>query len=370
VLDQLFGDFCSTVGRARHKSADAVRALVDSGPFTATQARSEGLVDELGYEDDVFAEVKRKTGSRDLNRLLFRNYFRAVRNRGDRIAMLVGEGEISRGEPDNGFNSQVSISSGGFSKVVRQVREDKSIKGVIVRVDSPGGDAVASDEILHELKLLSKAKPVVISMSDLAASGGYFISMTGDPVISYPNTITGSIGVLYVRPNFRGLFEKLGLQQEVITRGKLADLDSLTTPLSDAARQKLHELIEWTYKEFVSKVAAARRRTYDQIDPLAQGRVWMGAQARQNGLVDQLGGLNESIALIRKRAHLNDSGETELVPFPPRQSLLDLLLNSPNSSVTDHVVARRLRSFFPAMPGDAFVKGGMLRMLPYSLSVQ
>src|SRR4051812_10748182 len=370
VLDQLFGDFCSTVGRARHKSADAIRSLVDSGPFTATQARSEGLVDELGYEDDVFAEVKRKTGSRDLNKLPFRNYFRAVRNRGDRIAMLVGEGEISRGEPDNGFNSQVSISSGGFSKIVHQVRDDKSIKGVIVRVDSPGGDAVASDEILHELKLLSKAKPVVISMSDLAASGGYFISMTGDPVISYPNTITGSIGVLYVRPNFRGLFEKLGLQQEVITRGKLADLDSVTTPLSDAARQKLHESIEWTYKEFVSKVAAGRRRTYDQIDPLAQGRVWMGAQARQNGLVDQLGGLNESVALIRKRAHLNERGETELVAFPPRQSLLDLLFNSSSSSVTDHLLNFKVRSFLPGLPGNSLLRGGMLRVMPYSLSVQ
>jgi protease-4 len=370
VLDQLFGDFCSTVGAARHKSADAIRTLVDMGPFTAAQAKAVGLVDELGYEDDVFAELKRKTGARDLNRLPFRTYFRAVPSRGDRIAMLVGEGEITRGESDNGFNSEVSISSGGFSKIVRQVREDKSIKGVIVRVDSPGGDAVASDEILHELKLLSKAKPVVISMSDLAASGGYFISMTGDPVISYPNTITGSIGVLYVRPNFRGLFSKLGLQQETITRGKLADLDSLTTPLSDAARQKLHESIEWTYKEFVSKVASARRKTYDQIDPLAQGRVWMGAQARQNGLVDQLGGLNESIAMVRKRAHLSDKGETELVAFPPRQSLLDLLLNSPTTSATEHVLTRELRGFIPGLPGKALLKGGMLRMMPYSLSVR
>jgi protease-4 len=370
VLDQLFGDFCSTVGAARHKTADAVRSLVDLGPFTAAQAKSEGLVDELGYEDDVFAELKQKTGSSNLNRVPFRTYFRAVPSRGDRIAMLVGEGEITRGEPDGGFNSQVSISSGAFSKVVRQVRDDKSIKGVILRVDSPGGDAVASDEILHELKLLSKAKPVVVSMSDLAASGGYFISMTGDPVVSYPNTITGSIGVLYVRPNFRGLFDKLGLQQEAITRGKLADLDSLATPLSDAARQKLHESIDWTYKEFVSKVASARRKTYNQIDPLAQGRVWMGVQARQNGLIDQLGGLNESIALLRKRAHLSETGETELVRFPPRQSLLDLLFNSPSSSVAEDVFTRKLRTFVPGIPGNSLIKGGMLRMMPYSLSVQ
>ncbi len=370
VLDQLFGDFCSTVGSGRHKTADAIRALVDLGPFTAAQAKSAGLVDELGYEDDVFTEIKSKTGLRDLNRLPLRSYFRAVPSRGDRIAMLVGEGEISRGEPDGGFNSQVAISSGAFSKTVRQVREDKSIKGVIVRVDSPGGDAVASDEILHELKLLSKAKPVVISMSDLAASGGYLMSMTGDPIVSYPNTITGSIGVLYVRPNFRGLFNKLGLQQEVITRGKLADLDSVSTPLSDAARQKLHESIEWTYKEFVSKVASARRKTYDQIDPLAQGRVWMGVQARQNGLVDELGGLNESIALVRKRAHLSDRGETELVTFPPRQTLLDLLLNSQSSSVTEHLLTGKIRSFLPGIPGESLLKGGMLRMMPYTLSIQ
>src|SRR4051812_35953590 len=370
VLDQLFGDFCSTVGTARHKNADAIRTLIDMGPFTATQAKAVGLVDELGYEDDVFSEIKGKTGSRDLNRLPFRTYFRAVPNRGDRIAMLVGEGEITRGEPEGGFNSQVSMSSGAFSKLVRQVREDNSVKGVIVRVDSPGGDAVASDEILHELKLLSKAKPVVISMSDLAASGGYFISMTGDPVLSYPNAIAGSIGVLYVRANFRGLFDRLGLAQEVILRGKLGNSDSLSGPLSDAARQKLHESIEWTYKEFVSKVASARRKSYDQIDPLAQGRVWMGVQARQNGLIDQLGGISDSVALVRKRAHLSEGGETELVTFPPRQSLLDLLFNSPSSSATEELLTGKLRSFVPALPGKALLKGGMLRMMPYSLSIQ
>lgn len=370
VLDQLFGDFCATVGAARHKNADAIRSLVDEGPFTAVQAKSAGLVDELGYEDDVFNEIKRRTGSRGLNRLPLRTYFRAVPNRGDRIAMLVGEGEITGGDTDGAFGSQVSIASGAFSKIVRQVRDDRSIKGVIVRIDSPGGDAVASDDILHELKLLSKAKPLVISMSDLAASGGYLMSMTGDPIVSYPNTITGSIGVLYLRPNFRDLFNKLGLQQEVITRGKLADLDSLSTPLSDAARQKLHESLDWTYKEFVSKVASARRKTYNQIDPLAQGRVWMGAQARQNGLVDQLGGLNESIALIRKRAHLSEGGETELVAFPPRQSLLDVMFNSSSASVAEDLVARKLRSFVPGIPGDRLLKGNVLRVMPYSLSVQ
>ena len=173
-----------------------------------------------------------------------------------------------------------------------------------MRVDSPGGDAVASDEILHELKLLSAAKPVVISMSDLAASGGYFISMTGDPVVAYPDTITGSIGVLYGKPNFRGLYGKLGITKDLLSRGKFADIDSDYTPLSDAEKAKLHEGILATYKSFVTKVATARKKTFDQIDTIAQGRVWMGQQADQNGLVDHLGGLDTAVDLIRQRTKL------------------------------------------------------------------
>jgi len=370
VLDQIFGDFCSTVGQGRHKTPDEVKALVDLGPFTAQQARTSGLVDELGYEDQVFTELKKKTGAGKLNKVPFRNYFRATPSRGDRIAMLVGEGDILRGEPDGGFNNQSVISSGVFAKTIRQVREDTTVKGVILRVDSPGGDAVASDEILHELKLLSSAKPLVISMSDVATSGGYFISMTGDPIFSYPNTITGSIGVLYVRPNFRGVYDKLGVQTETLTRGRLANLDSLSSPISDAGLQKLHESIETTYRSFVTKVAAARRKTYNQIDPLAQGRVWMGSQARDNGLVDQIGGLTEVVSFIRKKAHLSEKGDTNLVMFPPRRTLLDVLTNPSTDTMVESTVWNRMRTAIPGLPGPSMVKGGVLSVLPYSLTVQ
>lgn len=370
VLDQIFNDFCSSVGQGRHKSADDIRALIDMGPFTGDQARATGLVDELGYEDQVFSALQHKVGSGTLNKVLLRSYFQAVPAKGDRIAMLVGEGDIVRGSTsEDGYSSQATISSGAFSKVIRQVRNDSSIKGVVLRVDSPGGDAVASDEILHELKLLSAAKPLVISMSDVAASGGYFISMTGDPVYSYPNTITGSIGVLYVRPNFRGVYDKLGIQQEAIARGKFSDLDSLSTPLSNAAHQKLHDGIEKTYRSFVGKVAAARRRTYDQIDPLAQGRVWMGNQAKENGLVDQLGGLNEAIASVRRKAKLSAGGETNLVMFPPRRSLLEFLTNSSGEQMAEGYAFSKIRSSIPDLPGPAALKGGMLHILPFSLTV-
>ncbi len=369
VLDQIYGNFCSNIGQARHKTADDVKALIDNGPFLASQAKASGLVDELGYEDEVYADLKKKTGAGDLKKITLKTYFHAAPGHGDHIAVLVGEGDIVSGNPGSGFGSQALISSGGFSRLVRQVRNDSSIKGVILRIDSPGGDAVASDEILHELKLLSREKPLVVSMSDVAASGGYFMSMTGDPVIAYPDTITGSIGVLYIRPNIRGLYDKLGIHEDTLTRGKMADIDSESIPLSDAAKQKLHESIEATYKAFVTKVAAARKKTYDQIDPLAQGRVWMGAEAHDNGLVDQLGGFDEAVSLIRKRAHLPPNGATNLILYPPRRTLFQVLTESSPEAVESAAAEDKLRSALPGLPGPALLKGGLLRILPYRLDI-
>ena len=369
VLDQLYGDFCLTIAQARHKTADDVRALVDMGPFLATQAKAAGLIDELGYEDEVYSDLKKKVGAGDLKKASIQSYFRAVPGRGDRIALLVGEGEILQGNPTNSFGNQTEIAAGAFSKLIRQVRDDSAVKGVILRVDSPGGDAVASDEILHELKLLSNVKPLVISMSDYAASGGYFISMTGNQIVAYPDTVTGSIGVLYERPNFHGLFDKLGISEDSISRGKMADMDSLNQPLSDAARQKLHEEIEATYSAFVSRVATARKKSFDQIDAIAQGRVWMGTQASQNGLIDQLGGFDQAVALIRKKANLSPSGDTDLVMYPPRRSLLEILASSSSDNVTDAMGETKLRKALPFLPSAAFLRGGMLRLLPYKLMV-
>ncbi|MBV8831273.1 MAG: signal peptide peptidase SppA [Acidobacteriaceae bacterium] len=368
VLDQLYNEFCSTVGQSRHKSADDMRQLLDMGPFMAGQAKATGLVDELGYEDQVYADLKKKTGG-EVNRTSIKRYYRAVPGSGDRIALLVGEGEIIRGGPDDSSGTQTAISSGAFSKTIQQVRKDGSIKGVIVRIDSPGGDAVASDDILHELKLLSAVKPVIISMSDVAASGGYFISMTGDSIVSYPDTITGSIGVLYVRPNFHSLYDKLGISQDMLTRGKLADMDSLYQPLSDAAKQKLHDSIETTYHSFVSKVAAARKKAYDQIEPLAQGRVWMGAQAKDNGLVDQLGGLDQAISLVRSRAKLSATGDTNLVLYPPRKTIFELLAGSSAESGLESYARSKLKTAIPGLPGPALVKGGIMKIMPFQLSI-
>jgi protease IV len=370
VLDQIYADFCNTTGAGRHKSGDDIKALLDMGPFLAAQAKATGLVDVLGYEDDVYTELKKKTGISDLNKTKIQAYFRAAPGSGDRLAMLVGEGDILRGDLNDSPNTGATLSSVSFIKLVRQLRNDHGVKGVLLRIDSPGGDAAASDEILHEMKLLAQEKPVVISMSDVAASGGYFIALTGNPVISYPNTLTGSIGVLYVRPNIHGLLDRLGISEDALSRGKLSDMEDITEPLSDAAQQKLHESISATYRSFVSKVATARKKTYDQIDALAQGRVWMGAQAQQNGLVDQLGGLDEAVALLRQKAHLSADGRTNLILYPPRKSLLEMLASSSTDSYTDAAATAKLRTLVPGLPSPALLKGGIMRLLPYRLVVQ
>ena len=370
VLDQIYGDFCNTTASGRQKSAEDMKSLIDMGPFLAAQARATGLVDALGYEDEVYADLKKKTGLSEINKTRIQAYFRAAPGSGDHLAMLVGEGDILRGDVSDSPSNGNTLSSGSFIKLVRQLRNDHGVKGVLLRIDSPGGDAVASDEILHELKLLAGEKPLVISMSDVAASGGYFISLTGNPVISYPNTLTGSIGVLYVRPNVHGLLDKLGVSQDGISRGKLSDMENISEPLSDAAQQKLHESISATYRSFVGKVATARKKTYDQIDALAQGRVWMGAQAQQNGLVDQLGGLDQAVALLRQKAHLSADGKTNLILYPPRKSLLEVLASSSTDSNADALAMTKLRKLAPGLPGPAMFRGGIMKLLPYRLVVQ
>src|SRR6185295_16736685 len=217
-----------------------------------------------------------------------------------RIALLVGAGEMLRGDPGDDGAGETALTSYGFTKLLRQVRNDSGVKGVVVRIDSPGGEVTASDEIWREMNLLSKKKPMVISMSDAAASGGYYMAMTGDPIVAYPATFTGSIGVVFGKPNIRGLYDKLGINKEAIQRGKNAGIDSDYTPLTPEQRAKLREGIDESYRDFVTKVADARHRKFDQIEPLAQGRVWLGSQAKANGLVDELGGLDRALDLVKE----------------------------------------------------------------------
>jgi len=334
----------------------------------AREALSNGLVDSLGYEEQALENLKSRVKGADLKRISARSYLKApapAAGSASRIALVVGEGDITTGSGNESSNDQ-GFTSTGFVKLLRQVEDDSSIKGVILRVDSPGGDGTASDDILHEAKNLSKKKPLVISMSDLAASGGYFVSITGDPIVAYPNTLTGSIGVLMVRPNLHGLYDKLRIGKQELSRGHYADLDSEYVPLDDDTRRKLTAEVDGFYKGFVERVAEGRKRAFDQIEPLAQGRVWTGSQAKQNGLVDELGGLDRAIELVKQKAHISAGERITLVPYPGKRSFLDLLFSRSEESTTE----LKIKKLLGPLPIDALSHGGFLKLMPYSIQVK
>jgi protease-4 len=379
LLDQFYGDLINTVAEGRKKSPDAVRALIDNGPFIGKEALEGGLVDALIYEDQMYDQLRQRLKLNALAKIAEHDYSRAAAtNLGvdgpTKIALLVGQGDITRGATnDSGENG---ITSAGMIRQLRAVRDDASIKGVILRIDSPGGDGIASDDILHEAKLLSQKKPTVISMSDLAASGGYFIAMTGDPVVAYPNTETGSIGVFFGKVNLRGLYDKLGVKKELMKRGRFADIDTEYAPLNDEQRAKLRTEIEVFYKGFVQRVADGRRRKYDDVEPLAQGRVWTGAQAKQNGLVDEIGGLDRAIEMVKQKAKIGASEKITLVAYPPRRNLLQVLmdrdtdLTSIESRMLDSRIEAQVRELVGDLPIRVLSRGGILRLMPYSITIR
>ena len=369
ILDQFYGNLIDTIAQGRKKQSDAVKTMIDQGPFMANEALADGLIDAFGYEDQAVDDMKIRLKQNELTKLSAKAYSKTPALSGGvnrRIALIVGEGEITRGS-GNSSSDENGITAVAFNKLLKQVEDDSSIRGVIIRVDSPGGDGVASDDILHEAKNLSKKKPVVISMSDLAASGGYFISMTGDPIVAYPNTLTGSIGVIYARMSLHELYDKIGVNKQILKRGKYADLDSDYAALTDDQRQKIAGQIDAFYKGFVSRVADGRRKTFDQIEPLAQGRVWLGAQAKQNGLVDELGGLDKAVELVRQRAHIAASDRITLVPYPGKRSIFDVLFGHSDEA---GALESKLETMFGKLPIAALAKGGFLKLMPYSIIVK
>ena len=290
------------------------------------------------------------------------------------IAVVIGAGDIVRGDPGDDGGSENNLTSYGFSKLLRRVEKDSQIKGVIVRIDSPGGEVTASDEIWREMNLLSKKKPVVISMSDAAASGGYYMAMTGDTIVAYPGTLTGSIGVVFGKPNLHGLYDKLGITKEAIQRGKHAGIDSDYTPLSAEERAKLKEGIDESYQDFVTKVADSRRRKFAEIEPLAQGRVWLGSQAKTRGLVDEIGGIDKAIEMIKQKAKIPAGERVSLSIYPGRRSLVDLLMKKSQEDMMEAKLgsAMGLASLHESWRASlrAWMRGGYLRVMPYTFEVR
>jgi protease IV len=370
VVDGIYGGIVTHMAEARKKSPDEIRAIVDQGPFTAQQALKAGLVDELRFEDEMYGELKTALKSGDLKKVAVETYAKVPADSvglggKSRIAFIVGQGDIVRGSSDDD-GTEDNMTSYGFDRMLRQVAADSGIKGVIVRIDSPGGEVTASDEMWREMNLLARKKPLVISMSDVAASGGYYMAMTGSPILAYPQTETGSIGVVFGKPNLHGLYDKLGITKDSVQRGQHADIDSDYTPLTPDEQQLLRKGIDESYRDFVSKVAAARHRTFEQIEPVAQGRVWLGSDAQSRGLVDQLGGLDAAVQLVKQKAGIAAGENVRLDLYPQSRTLFDLITKKSQPDALES----HLKPVLGAMPWRAWVNGGFLRLMPYWLTVK
>jgi protease-4 len=324
----LFGQLVQGIATARKKTEADVRALIDQGPFLPEDALRAGLVDGLAYQDEL--DDKAKLGKGKLHLVDADEYDPGGASWGPRlgtrprIAIVFAVGTITSGRSGRSTQGDV-LGSDTLAESIRKAREDDSVKAVVMRIDSPGGSGVASDVIWRELMLTRAKKPVVASMSDVAASGGYYIAMPAHVIVAQPGTLTGSIGVLGGKFVTAGTFNKLGARLDGVTSGKHADIYSPTRPFSPEERAKLEAQMEAFYDQFVEKVAASRHTTPERIDAIAQGRVWTGRQGKEIGLVDELGGLTKALAIARQRAKLPAEGGVDLVVYPPRRSLFEMV---------------------------------------------
>jgi len=373
-----FDQLVRAIADGRHRSEEEVRAAIDDGPLLPDAALRHGLVDDLAYEDELDDMV----GAPGTLKLVESDEYANVSweslgvTRRSRIAVLNAVGEITSGR--GGFdplNGPV-IGSDSIVEYIRNIRGDSSIKAIVLRIDSPGGASTASDVIWRELTITkndSNKRPLIVSMSDLAASGGYYVAMAGDVLVAQPGTLTGSIGIYTGKFVTSGTLEKLGVTMGATSEGKHAEINSPARRFTPEERDKMKESMQAFYDQFVEKVADARHTTPEKIDQIAQGRVWTGQQAKQVGLVDQLGGLETAVSIAKQRAKIPAEEEVELVVYPPRRSFYDILsrqLDQPTRSSTDALMAmlgpadRRVLSALLA-PSRLFRSGEILARMPY-----
>jgi protease-4 len=325
---EAFDQLVHGIADGRKKTPDEVRALIDKGPFLPEDALSDGLIDDLAYRDQVEEKAgfagSEQTEANDYARALSRPFHFA---RADKIALIYAVGTISSGESGDGAEGAYAGSE-TLVEYIQQARGDKSVKAVVLRVDSPGGSSIASDVIWRELMLTREQKPLIVSMSDLAASGGYYIAIPGHVIVAQPGTLTGSIGIFSGKFVTGGTMKKLGANVEGVSSGKFADMQSPVRPYSADERGKVEEQMQAFYDGFIEKVAQSRHSTPEKIDAIAQGRVWTGRQALANGLVDKLGGLDMAVAIAKERAKIPATQDVDLVIYPPKKSFLEAVSDS------------------------------------------
>jgi protease-4 len=327
LVDDWYHEFLRGVAESRGMKPEEVEKAIAAGPYNSDAGPATHLVDRLAYWDDVRKLVEQKNHGHD-RRISLHNYLdRTTRECGTKLAVIFATGTIMPGRSGDLPLGLQAMGSDTIAEQFRRVRGEDAVKAVILRVDSPGGAAFASEVIRHELELTKQIKPVVVSMSDVAASGGYWIAMSANRIVAEPGTITGSIGVLTGKLNILGLYEKLGLSEDFITTTENSTINSPFHSFTPVQREIVMRNMRAIYDDFLYGVAAGRRMSVEDVDKIAQGRVWTGERAKQLGLVDELGGLHTAIARARELAKIPAGEKVSLLYLPAHRSLLDRLLD-------------------------------------------
>ncbi len=352
LLDDLYNQMLQKIADGRDEITSEIAAdLIDSGPFTAQEAHHAKLVDELRYYDELLvaideekegeAQVVKEADTKkrkipDMNSFaglmqlfsMFNPQPRAMARPADKqIALIYASGPIL---PDlnSPFSTTSMITPKTLKKAFKKARDDDTVQAVVLRVDSPGGSALASDLIWREVMLTQREKPVIVSMANMAASGGYYISMAAQKIVAQPGTLTGSIGVYGGKLNLKGLYNKVGLNKEIIAHGQNATIYSDYGNFTASERKRVEKMMETVYEQFVNKAAAGRQTTFDEIDAVAQGRVWTGKQAKELGLVDELGGLDTALAIAKKEVGITDKDKVDIVVLPEQKTFFEQVMES------------------------------------------
>ena len=405
ILDDYYRQIVETIASSRKLTPDQVKAIIDTGLHTASDAKKLGLIDVVGYEDaleslikgdDKTAEVKiikgygKKKIDTDFSGFAgmakMMNLMMGVepttrKSTASKIAVISATGAIMSGSSaTDPFFGEQTMGSTTMIKAIRQARDDSTVKAVVLRIDSPGGSALASDLMWHELEALDGKKPFIVSMGDVAASGGYYIAMGADRIFAEPGTLTGSIGVVGGKIAFEKFFEKIGITTSVVQRGKNSGVLSITTPFSDSEKVAMQKMLNDIYAQFTTKAAAGRKMEVDKLEKMARGRVYTGAQALQLGLVDELGTLADAIAHAKKAAGLDPDQKLERLDLPKPTSPFEALfgpidpsetrLQSPGSALLKHLpeeVASQLRGL---QIYELLAKERALTVLPYRVLVK
>lgn len=329
------------ISKQRNLSTETLQSIADNLLVTnAIEAKEQKLVDELMYKDEVLELLKTRTNAEKIDDINFVSIERLAKvkdnkERGsDRIAIVYAEGDIVDGAGEKG-----EVGSSTFSRAIRKARLDEKVKAVVLRINSPGGSALASETIWREVVLTKKVKPVIVSMGNVAASGGYYIACEADTIVASPNTITGSIGVFGLMVNAKPLINSIGVTVDTVKTARHADIMTPARAVSEFEAKVIQREIERIYDDFITRVSEGRGIPKDQVDSIAQGRVWSGVDAKRLGLVDVFGGLETAIDIAAKKAKLEKYRITEL---PYRGSTMESVLKKISGDSEDEVMQRVL----------------------------